>query len=111
MEWGLNNTCYGCGGGCCENVRLALSDANSTSSFGDLAPHVINPEQAISLKDVPKTEGVYYVYGKRAFYLEIIGRCPELQSDGKCAIINGRRAKGCNDLQPNDGFCFSRKNS
>lgn len=110
MEWGPNNPCFGCGGGCCQDVRLELNDLNSTDSFGDLAPHVKNPDKAIPLSEVPPTPGVYYTFGKRAFYLEIVGRCPELQSDGRCTIAKGKRPRGCNTLKPGDGFCNQRNN-
>lgn len=110
MEWGLNNPCFGCGGKCCIDVRLEINDLKSTDSFGDLAPHVTNPDLAIPLSEVPSTPGVYYAFGKRAFYLEIIGRCPELLTDGRCGIIKGKRPRGCYNIQPGDGLCKNKRN-
>lgn len=108
MEWNCQNPCFGCGN-CCSDVRIGLRAGNLQTLSGGLYKHVTNPEKAIDLNEVPRVEGVYYAYGKRDFYLRIVGQCPELGGDGKCKIYKSR-PKGCRQTQIGDGLCQDRTN-
>ena len=69
-EWNDTNPCFHCGK-CCSNVTLELSLIGKTSdAFGELLPYVKNPDDPYeSLHEVPEEPGIYFVIGKRGYYL------------------------------------------
>lgn len=111
-KWDSSNPCFGCGN-CCENVRLEISiETPIPEAFGDLAPYVVNPDKPIDHHDVPTEPGVYYAYGKRCFYLIIVGPCPQLDLDRSCKIHDKPRPKGCSTSGLESLKCiFTRKKS
>lgn len=95
-NWDVSNPCFHCGQ-CCRNVTLGLSTVgNKKDMFGELYRYVKNPDNPYtSLEHVPREPGVYFVVGKRGYYLSIRGSCPELQKDRSCGIHDKARPRGC----------------
>lgn len=114
-EWGPSNPCFSCGGGCCSNIRIPLSTIPYLPPgeiFGELENFIKNPdpEDAIDLKEFNETEpGVYYTYGNKGSYLNIIGDCPGLAEDGGCKFHDKKRPKGCTDTVLDTIICIGRR--
>ena len=102
-QWNPQNPCFSCGGQCCQDTRIPLSDIPYVSQdflFGALEPHVINPNQPIDLNIVPLEQtGVHYAVGKKHTYLVIVGKCPLLLGTGECSAHAQQRPLGCTTSQ------------